>query len=135
LASIGITVTLKQMDFNAYLANPSNFDMQLAFSNADITDPVEWVDSYNAFYGPSNGGLNIAGFNDSEFAQLTSQIDQEFDQTARSGLFVQAQEKIASDVGLIPFWAPVNQFAFSSRLHDFQVSPLGYYYLEDAWLD
>jgi peptide/nickel transport system substrate-binding protein len=57
-----------------------------------------------------------------------------FQAAERGQLYAQIQAKQAATVPQIPLYYSPYQYAWSTKVHGFKVSPLGNYHLEDVWL-
>jgi peptide/nickel transport system substrate-binding protein len=65
---------------------------------------------------------------------LVKKSEQTFDETERAKLYQQIQAVQASELPQIPLYYSPYQYAYSSSVQGFTVSPLGNFHLEDVWL-
>jgi peptide/nickel transport system substrate-binding protein len=135
LKQLGITVTFKQEDQNTAFAdiNARKYQMGFSYWTMDIADPDELV---SFAIDPKGGGASsfYTGYDNPKLVTLSHQAQRTEDTATRTQLYAQIQ-KIAADDAFLGFlyYSPF-RYASSSKVHGFQVYPLGNYHLEDVWL-
>ncbi len=128
-------MTFKQEDQNTAFADINARKYQIGFSywTMDIADPDELV---SFAIDPKGGGAQsfYTGYNNPKLVTLSHQAQRTEDKAKRTQLYAQIQ-KIAADDAFLGFlyYSPF-RYATSSKVHGFEVYPLGNYHLEDVWV-
>jgi peptide/nickel transport system substrate-binding protein len=135
LKQLGITVTFKQEDQNTAFADINARKYQIGFSywTMDIADPDELV----AFaIDPKGGGAQsfYTGYNNPKLVELSHQAERTEDRATRQKLYSQIQTVAANDAFMGFLYFSPFRYATSSKVHGFQVYPLGNYHMEDVWI-
>jgi peptide/nickel transport system substrate-binding protein len=134
LAPLNIKITLTKVDPSVEFTNVEKFDYDLAFSywTMDIADPDELV---TFAVDPTSGAHSFfTDYNNKEVIDWTHSAEREFDTAKRTEFYNKIQEQASADAFMAYlYWSPY-RYATSSKLHDFFVTPLGNYHMEDAWL-
>jgi peptide/nickel transport system substrate-binding protein len=133
LAPLKIKVTLKSVDINQIFEIQGNGDYQITdeYWTEDIPDPDErtaW------FLNESASHDYFTYYHNAQLAQLVKKSEQTFDETERGALFKQIQAIQASELPQIPLYDSPYQYAYSTSVQGFTVSPLGNFHLEDVWM-
>lgn len=134
LDAIGIKVTLKSVDPNAEFTNIQNFDYEMCFlyDTTDIIDPDELV---NFSVAPSGGTYAFwTNYQEPQVDAWTKQAEQEFEPSQREALYTKIQEQVAQDVPIAPLYYSPYAYAYSDKVHGFEVYPTGNYHAENIWL-
>jgi peptide/nickel transport system substrate-binding protein len=131
---LGINVTFKTEDTSTEFNDIGKRKYQLAFSywTMDIADPDELV---TFAVDPAGGASSFyTGYNNPTVVKLSHEAQRETNVAKRAQLYDKLQRIAASDAFLgFLFYSPF-RYAYSSKLHNFFVYPLGNYHLEDVWL-
>jgi peptide/nickel transport system substrate-binding protein len=134
LKQLGINVTFKTEDTSTEFNDIGKRKYQLAFSywTMDIADPDELV---TFAVDPAGGASSFyTGYNNPTVVKLSHEAQRETNVAKRAQLYDKLQRIAASDAFLgFLFYSPF-RYAYSSKLHNFFVYPLGNYHLEDVWL-
>ncbi len=135
LQPLHIDVTLRKVDVNAEFTNIQNFDYDIAFTydTTDIIDPDELM----AFgVGGLPGGTYSlwTNYNSTQVNDWIAQAAHDFNKATRQDLYSKVQTQVALDSPLAPLFYSPYAYAYSDKLHGFQVYPTGNYHLENAWL-
>jgi peptide/nickel transport system substrate-binding protein len=131
---LGIKVTFKTEDTSTEFNDIGKRKYQLAFSywTMDIADPDELV---TFAVDPAGGASSFyTGYDNPTVVKLSHEAQRETNVAKRAQLYAQLQKIAAQDAFLgFLFYSPF-RYAYSSKLHNFFVYPLGNYHLEDVWL-
>jgi peptide/nickel transport system substrate-binding protein len=131
---LGIDVTFKTEDTSTEFTDIQHRKYQLAFSywTMDIADPDELV---TFAVDPAGGASSFyTGYSNPTVVKLSHQAQRETNIAKRAKLYAQLQRIAGQDAFLgFLFYSPF-RYAYSSKLHNFVVYPLGNYHLEDVWL-
>jgi peptide/nickel transport system substrate-binding protein len=131
---LGIDVTFKTEDTSTEFNDIGKRKYQLAFSywTMDIADPDELV---TFAVDPAGGASSFyTGYSNPTVVKLSHEAQRETNVAKRAKLYAQLQRIAAGDAFLgFLFYSPF-RYAYSSKLHNFFVYPLGNYHLEDVWL-
>jgi peptide/nickel transport system substrate-binding protein len=132
---LGIKVNILKKDANAWNAdwNAASYPgMNNSYWTMDIADPDELV-SFSI--DPSQGAHSFQTFyNNPAAIAATKAATHEFDPKKRQALYSKVQRIAAEDAFMaFLFYSPF-RYAYTKKLHGFQVYPTGNYHLEDAWL-
>ena len=133
LKQYNINVTIKQLDPTANHNAQQNmqYEMGLSAWTMDIPDPDEWT----SFAVDPAGGAKSAytNYSSATASKLNRQAEQTVDSTARASLYNQLQDVTAHDASLgYLYYAPF-AYGVSTKVHKFEVTPLGNYPLADVW--
>ena len=122
-------------------ANAWNVDWQNAtypgmnhsYWTMDIADPDELV-SFSV--DPSQGAHSFQTFyNNPATIAAAKAAAREFDPKKRQVLYTKVQKIAAQDAFMaFLFYSPF-RYAFTNKVHGFQVYPTGNYHMEDVWMD
>jgi peptide/nickel transport system substrate-binding protein len=133
LGQLGIKVKLKSVDLNQLFSTQQKGDYEITddYWTEDIPDPDErtaW------FLNESASNDYFTYHHDAELKALVGESENVFEPGRRGQLYEQIQAKHAADMPQVPLYYSPYQYAWSSKVHGFKVSPLGNYHLEDVWL-
>lgn len=134
LKQLGIDVTFRKVDTSTEFDNITARKYQLAFSywTMDIADPDELV---TFAVDPAGGSHSwYTGYNNKRVANLSHQAQRESAPAKRMKLYAQIQRLAAQDAFMGFLYYSPFRYAYTSKLHNFFVYPLGNYHLEDVWL-
>jgi peptide/nickel transport system substrate-binding protein len=134
LKPLGIKINIQQLDPNT--ANTDlqdlNYDMTFSYWTMDIPDPDELVT-----FAVDPGAGSKSFFTDYDNPQVVSdahQAEQTLSTSARQTLYNYIQNQAASDAFMAFLYYSPYAYATTSTVHDFFVTPLGNYHLENVWL-
>jgi peptide/nickel transport system substrate-binding protein len=134
LQPLGIKITLTKVDPSEEFVKIQDFDYDMGFSywTMDIADPDELV---TFAVDPTSGAHSFfTDYNNQEVIDWTHAAQREFDTTKRTEYYDKIQQQASADAFMAYlYWSPY-RYATSDKLHDFFVTPLGNYHMEDAWL-
>jgi peptide/nickel transport system substrate-binding protein len=134
LQPLGIKITLDKTDPSDEFTKIQDFDYDMGFSywTMDIADPDELV---TFAVDPTSGAHSFfTDYNNKDVIDWTHAAEREFDTTKRTEYYDKIQQQASADAFMAYlFWSPY-RYATTSKLHDFFVTPLGNYHMEDAWL-
>jgi oligopeptide transport system substrate-binding protein len=125
--NLGVEVTVRQLEPEAFLyalkqEKDNIFDLGWI---ADYPDPQDFLDilfrtGSNSNYGEySNPGLDA----------LLGRAGVEQDRAARLGLYRQAEEMVVEDAAVIPLYFGRSYLLVKPRVRDYELSPMGYPFL------
>ena len=108
------------------------YQMGMAAWASDIPDPDEQI-SY--MLDPAAGGNSYYTYYDNkDLSNLIEQAEVEQDDAKRGDLYKQIQAIQATDVPQVMTTYQGNPYAWSTKVHDLQVNPLGVPAFQDVWL-
>lgn len=132
LKQIGINLVIKQLDAtaNKQARMKSDFDLALSAWTMDIPDPDQWT----SFALDPKGGANAAFtfYDNPTVLALNEQAQREADQIKRQELYNQIQDEAGQDAALIYLYYSPYAYAYTDKVQNFEVTPLGNYHLEDV---
>jgi peptide/nickel transport system substrate-binding protein len=131
---LGIDVSFKTEDTSTEFNDIGKRKYQLAFSywTMDIADPDELV---TFAVDPAGGASSFyTGYDNKTVVKLSHRAQRETNVAKRAALYAQLQRLAAGDAFLGFLYYSPFRYAYSSKLHNFFVYPLGNYHLEDVWL-
>jgi peptide/nickel transport system substrate-binding protein len=134
LKPLGIKVNIQQLDPNTANTNLQNLDYDMTFSywTMDIADPDELV---TFAVDPKSGARSFfTAYDNPAVVNAAHQAEKTFSPQARQALYNTVQSQAAKDAFMAFLYYSPYAYATSSKLHDFFVTPLGNYHLENAWL-
>ncbi len=133
---LGIKVNIIKKDANAAQADWTAAKypgMTTSYWTMDIADPDELV-SFSM--DPSQGAHSFQTFYNSPAAiKATRAATREFNPAKRQKLYSTVQRIAAQDAFMAFLYYSPFRYAYTSKLHGFQVYPTGNYHMEDAWLE
>ena len=134
LKPLGIKINIQQLDPNT--ANTDlqdlNYDMTFSYWTMDIPDPDELVT-----FAVDPGAGSKSFFTDYDNPKVVAdahQAEQTLSTSARQTLYNYIQTQAASDAFMAFLYYSPYAYATTSTVHDFFVTPLGNYHLENVWL-
>jgi peptide/nickel transport system substrate-binding protein len=134
LKQLGIDVTFKTEDTSTEFNDigKQKYQLGLSYWTMDIADPDELV---TFAVDPAGGAHSFyTSYNNPTVIKLSHEAQRETNVAKRAKLYAQLQRIAAGDAFLgFLFYSPF-RYAYSSKLHNFFVYPLGNYHLEDVWL-
>jgi peptide/nickel transport system substrate-binding protein len=133
LAQIGIKVNIKTVDLNQLFGIQQKGDYEITpeYWTEDIPDPDErtaW------FLNESASNDYFTYHRDPALKALVERSEKVFDEQQRGQLYAEIQKRHADVMPQVPLYYSPYQYAWSTKVHGFKVSPLGNYHLEDVWL-
>ena len=134
LKQLGIDVSFKQEDTSTEFNDVEKQKYQLAFQywTMDIADPDELV---TFAVDPAGGAHSFyTDYNNPTVVKLSHEAQRETNIPKRAQLYTQLQKLASHDAFMGFLYYSPFRYAYSSKLHGFNVYPLGNYHLEDAWL-
>ncbi len=134
LKPLGIDVTIRVVPANQVYTLYPKGDYQFGWAgwSSDIPDPDEQM-SY--MLDPAAGGdAYYTGYDNKQLASLVQQAAAEQDPDKRGELYAQVQEISANEVPQTTTFYESHSYAWSSKVHDFQVNPLYQTRYDDVWI-
>jgi peptide/nickel transport system substrate-binding protein len=132
---LGITINIIKKDANAVFAdwNAAKYPgLNNSYWTMDIADPDELV-SFSL--DPAQGAhSHQTYYNNPEATAATKAAAREFNPVKRRALYAKIQRIAAEDAFLAPLYYSPFRYAYSDKVHGFQVYPTGNYHMEDVWL-
>jgi oligopeptide transport system substrate-binding protein len=120
-AAVGIHVSLRGEPFNAWLGAVTARSTPLA-ENLWIADYPDAQDFTHNILSVS-GSANITNFSNAQFERLVAQADVAPPGSARTKLYVQAQEIALQQVATIPIGQTIIACRWKATIHGLQLSP------------
>jgi peptide/nickel transport system substrate-binding protein len=134
LKQLGIDLSFKQEDTSTEFNDVEKQKYQLAFQywTMDIADPDELV---TFAVDPAGGAHSFyTDYNNPTVIKDSHQAQRETNVATRAKLYTKIQQLASQDAFMGFLYYSPFRYAYSSKLHGFNVYPLGNYHLEDAWL-
>ncbi len=134
LKQLNINVTIKKEDPTKEQTDQDNFNYDMGFSywTMDIADPDELV---TFAVDPAAGAHSFyTDYNNPTVAKWTHEAERTFSKTARADLYKKIQAQAAKDAFMAFLYYTPYRYAFSDKVHGFDVYPTGNFHLEDVWL-
>lgn len=134
LKPLGIDITIRVVPANQIYTIYPKGDYQFGWAgwSSDIPDPDEQM-SY--MLDPAAGGDSYyTGYDNPQLASLVQQAAAEQDPDKRADLYAQVQEISATDVPQTTTFYEAHSYAWSDKVHGFQVNPLYQTRYDDVWI-
>jgi peptide/nickel transport system substrate-binding protein len=134
LKPLGIKVNIQQLDPNTANTNFQKLDYDMTFSywTMDIPDPDELV---TFSVDPKAGSKSFfTDYDNPTVVKDAHAAEQTLNNTTRQKLYNTIQDDAASDAFMAFLYYSPYAYATTSNVHDFFVTPLGNYHLENTWL-
>jgi peptide/nickel transport system substrate-binding protein len=134
LKPLGIKVNIVKYDTSTVRQRQQTgkYDMTHSAWTMDIADPDELV----SFAVDPNGGANefFTWYHNPAVIKLSRQAEKTFDKSKRAQLYSQIQKMTANDAFMAFLYYSPYAYAYSDKVHGFQVYPTGNYHMENVWL-
>ncbi|MGB4137038.1 MAG: ABC transporter substrate-binding protein [Microbacterium sp.] len=134
LKELGITLEIEQLEATAQKARrfATDYDIAIGGWTMDIPDADQWT---TAALDPK-GGLKSAytNYDNPAIVELNTQAQQENDTAKRGEIYKQIQADVAKDSSLALMYYVPYGWAYSDKVQNFFVSPLGYVDLKNVTL-
>ncbi len=132
--TLGITVSLINLDWKVYLGRMSSLDYSIARSGwiGDYNDPNTFFDTM-----VSGGGNNRTGWSNATYDKLLAQSQAEQDHSKRLDIFRQMEQiLVCEEVPVLPIYIYVYQGMLSERVIGFEhnirdIHPFQYMWIEE----
>ena len=134
LKPLGIKLNIQQLDPNTVNTDQQGlkYDMSLAYWTMDIPDPDELV---TFSVDPKSGAKSFfTAYNNPQVVKDAHQAEQTLSTSSRQALYNYIQAHAASDAFMAFLYYSPYAYATTSNVHDFFVTPLGNYHMENVWL-
>ena len=133
LKPLGISVTVSQLDANVVNTRQQALDYDMMFTawTMDISDPDELT---TFAVDPKAGSKSFfTGYANPAVGTANATAAKSLDQATRQQLYTRIQALTAQDSFITPLYYSPYAYASSTKVHGFDVTPLGNYHLEDVW--
>jgi peptide/nickel transport system substrate-binding protein len=134
LKPLGIKLSIQQLDPNTVSTDQQSlkYDMTLTYWTMDIPDPDELA---TFAVDPSAGSKSFfTAYNNPTVVSDTHAAEQTLATSTRQSLYNYIQAQSASDAFMAYLYYSPYAYATTSSVHNFFVTPLGNYHLENVWL-
>jgi peptide/nickel transport system substrate-binding protein len=134
LAPLGIKVSITTVPSSDLFTEQQAFNYQLSIDDwtMDISDPSEYA-TY-ALDGTGGSYSFFTNYNNAEMSKLVEQAATTLNTTQRAKLYNQIQTFADQQLPQIPLYYAPLIYGVSKKVHDFTVTPLGNYPLQNVWL-
>jgi peptide/nickel transport system substrate-binding protein len=134
LKPLGVKLNIKQEDPNTAFSDEQNlkYDMTLTYWTMDIADPDELV---TFSVDPKSGAKSFfTAYNNPQVVKDAHLAERTLSTSKRQDLYNFIQDHAASDAFMAFLYYSPYAYATTSKVHDFFVTPLGNYHMENVWL-
>lgn len=133
LKKIGVKVSIRTVDANQILdvLADGKYEMSVEYWTDDIPDSDERT---SWFLDQESGNDYHTFYENPELKKLVTQAQRETDQGKRAELYEKIQQVQASELPQIPLYYSPYAYAWSTKVHGFDVTPLGNSPMENVWL-
>ena len=132
--NLGVEVEFQEVEWATFLQEIDNYRLQV-FSLAwspDYPDPHTFIDVL--FRGDSQ--INQTQYANAEVDALLEEATTEQDPARRIQLYQEAEQIIVDEASWLPmWWGSSGKILVKPWIKDFNLSPLGGYFLKDVWID
>ena len=132
--NLGVDVEFQEVEWATFLEEVDNYRLQ-AFSLAwspDYPDPHTFVDVLFR----SDSTINQTQYANAEVDALLDEATTEQDPARRIQLYQQAEQIIVDEASWVPmWWGSSGKILVKPWIKDFNLSPLGGYFLKEVWID
>jgi peptide/nickel transport system substrate-binding protein len=134
LKPLGIKVNIVKYDTSTVRERQQTgkYDISHSAWTMDIADPDELV----SFAVDPRGGADsfFTSYHNPSVISLSRKAEKTFDTTARAKLYSDIQRQVASDAFMAFLYYSPYAYAYSDKVHGFQVYPTGNYHMENVWV-
>ncbi len=134
LKPLGIKLNIQQLDQNTVTTDQQslNYDMSLSYWTMDIPDPDELV---TFSVDPKSGAKSFyTAYNNPQVVNDAHLAEETLSTSSRQTLYNYIQAHAASDAFMAFLYYSPYAYATTSNVHNFFVTPLGNYHMENVWL-
>jgi peptide/nickel transport system substrate-binding protein len=134
LGKIGVKVNFKPVDPSVEFSDEQEFKYQLGLSywTMDIADPDELV---TFAVDPTSGAKSFyTDYNNANVIKWTKEAEHTFSASGRQKLYSEIQKQAANDAFMAFLYYSPYRYAFSDKVHGFDVYPTGNFHMENVWL-
>jgi peptide/nickel transport system substrate-binding protein len=134
LKSLGIKLKIQTLDPNTANTDQQSlkYDMTLTLWTMDIPDPDELA---TFAVDPTSGAQSFfTAYDNPAVVKAAHTAEQTTTPSARQALYNTLQTDVANDAFMAYLYYSPYPYATSTKVHDFFVTPLGNYQLQNAWL-
>lgn len=122
----GITVQIKSLDENAYIAlvtgnSASGYDLALSSWQPDFPSAMDNLEPLFASDMIGNGNYNLSRLSDPKVDALFSRAEGTVDPAAANALWAQADKAVMADAAVVPLVYNKNSFLHGSRVKNFYI--------------
>jgi len=132
--TLEVDVEIQQVEWATFLQEIDNYRLQM-FSLAwspDYPDPHTFIDVLFR----SDSQINQTKYSNAEVDRLLDEATTEQDPARRIQLYQQAEQIIVDEASWVPmWWGSSGKILVKPWIKDFNISPLGGYFLKDVWID
>lgn len=132
--NLGVEVEFQEVEWATFLQEIDNYRLQV-FSLAwspDYPDPHTFIDVLFR----SDSQINQTQYANAEVDALLEEATTEQDPARRIQLYQQAEQIIVNEAAWVPmWWGSSGKILVKPWIKDFNISPLGGYFLKDVWVD
>ena len=132
--NLGVDVEFQEVEWATFLEEVDNYRLQ-AFSLAwspDYPDPHTFIDVLFR----SDSTINQTQYANAEVDALLEEATTEQDPARRIQLYQQAEQIIVDEASWVPmWWGTSGKILVKPWIKDFNISPLGGYFLKEVWID
>jgi peptide/nickel transport system substrate-binding protein len=137
LAPLGIKVTLQEVNGaqETTLQDGSQFQMSFLYDTTDIIDPDELM-TFAAAGGSGAQGTHaeFTNYDNPQVNKLITEAEHIFPIASRKKIYDQVQLILAQDPPMAYLFYQPFAYAYSNKVHNFNVYPTGNYHFENVWL-
>ncbi len=131
---LGVTAEVQEVEWATFLEDLDAKRLQIfnVSWSPDYPDPVTFVDVLFR----SDSALNHTGYASDEVDALLAEANTETDPVRRIQLYQEAEQIIVDEASWIPMWWDTEgEILVKPYVNNFEISPLGGYYMQYVWLD
>lgn len=129
---VGVNVELKNQEWKVFQKTRNDKQYNIARDGwvGDYVDPMTFLDLFT-----SNSGNNNPGYKNAEFDKLIEDAKKETDNAKRDALLKQAEEKLLTDMPIIPIYEYTQPKAMKKNVKGVRVSQLGQIYFDQVTIE
>jgi oligopeptide transport system substrate-binding protein len=130
--NIGVNVQLQSQEWKVFQTTRNNKQFEIARDAwlADYVDPMTFLDVVT-----TNSANNDPGYSNPDYDKLVDAAKKETDPTKRFDLMHQAEDKLMSDMPVIPIYYYTQPKGVKDYVKGVSVSPLGMVYFDKAYIE
>ncbi|SHJ81890.1 peptide ABC transporter substrate-binding protein [Tepidibacter formicigenes] len=130
--NLGIKVNLQNQEWKVFQQTRDSGDFVIARHGwlGDYTDPMTFLDMWY-----STSGNNNAHWKNKEFDKLINEAKTATDEKARFEFMHKAEDLMMEDMIVMPIYYYTNPEMIKSYVKDVRVSPLGFVYYDEAYIE
>lgn len=130
--NLGIDITLRNVERQVQLSEVANKNYMISRGGliGEYNDAMTFLDTFTSYSKQNN-----SGYKDLSYDELIAASKTESDINKRTELLHKAEDILIEDMPIIPIYEYTELICMNKKLKDVNVSPLGYMFFKNAYIE